>query len=324
VWQTTVRMERTVAVEALPERIWSLLRSASVWSFLPEISYAFDIPGSPDGIGHVIVATGAAPDGIGGRLLDVLTVCAEVPGQMISARSAAWSGEDNVYTLSIESGRHGVKVRASVRRVCHRAEKAHQAARQRKRLDSWLRALQAILECRASWPTEAMPADLQAIYAAQAEVKDPISVSAAALVRAPAATVWQAMRSIGACRFALQFPYMGYVPGTPKGAVGEIRYFVHRHGDEQMHVGMTVVRELVAERMVREQSLSSRHDEQRFDLVPEGEATRLKAACRVPGQQAEGDEDRILRKYEGRLRRRLDSYRALLEEQTGWPPDPLA
>jgi hypothetical protein len=322
VWQTTVHVERTVAVEALPERIWSLLRSAAAWSALPDVTYAFDIAGSPRGVGHVIVATGAALDSVGSRLLDVLTVCAEVPGQMISARSAARSGQECVYVLSIDSGQRDVKVRAAVRQACARPAKTYEQERQQKRLSHWLRALQAILDGRASWPAEGLSAEIQAVYAAQAEVTDPVSVSAEVLIKAPAAMVWQAIRSLEAKRLALQVPYVGCVPGTPQGAIGEIRYVVHRHADNELHVGMTVVRELVAERCVREQSVGSLHDELGYVVVPVGEGTRLEVVSRVPVQQFDGGEDR-LRTYEGRLRRRLDSYRALIEEQPGWPADPL-
>jgi hypothetical protein len=90
--------------------------TAAAWSALsalPEVTYTFDIPGSPRGVGHVIVATGAALDCVGSRMLDVLTLCAEVPGEMISARSAARAGQECVYALSIDSGQREVKVRAA-------------------------------------------------------------------------------------------------------------------------------------------------------------------------------------------------------------------
>lgn len=61
----------------------------------------------------MIVATGAALDCVGSRMLDVLTLCAEVPGEMISGRSAARAGQECVYALSIDSGQREVNVRAA-------------------------------------------------------------------------------------------------------------------------------------------------------------------------------------------------------------------
>jgi carbon monoxide dehydrogenase subunit G len=281
--ESTVHVERSRAVNAPPERVWSLLASPAVWSLRPGASFAFDVPWSVPGEGRLWLCVDTASNG-GGLRTGILEISEEAPGQLISLRTRSTHPLNRAtYALRLLPGLQGTTVSIAVSQVVPRAAKIVFLPEMRKAITGWLRAVTAVLEEQWPWPGLAMPIDVRQACSVRQRLGASQAVSATSQISAPAAAVWQAMWTPeNACLANAQYvDYAGRVPGTPERQLGAMSYTLHRHADGRIAATVHIVRELADRRRALMEHVGRPHAEMTYLLAPTEDGTRLELTIRM-------------------------------------------
>jgi hypothetical protein len=311
-WQTTMRIERSEAVRGEPDMAWSLLSSPAAWSLKPDVTFMFAVPGAP-GLRFYI---GRTPRGIGNVLFQVAD---EVPGAMVRLRSQPTGRQE--YTLSVAAGRRGTaKVSVQVKEVVPRQQELGFEIRRRNEIKSWLSAVRAVIEGRATWPGADMPADLRLASMARPHIEDPERASGSVLINADRTTVWEAVHSPETARDLGPSPaiYSGHVPGTPQAEPGEMQYFISRDSG-QLTGRVVVVTEISWQRAATTYLLGPLQIEQSYLLTPESELgpTRLDLGFRWPAAMLTDAPEVARSQIAEGVQMQASSYKSLIETAAG-------
>jgi hypothetical protein len=131
-----------------------------------------------------------------------------------------------------------------------------------------------------------MPADMQRACSARPRSRMLARVSEAALIKAPAGPVWEAVRAADSARFVdpEHFADAGHVPGTPERAVGEMQYHVSRHADGRATAAVHLVTEYVEGHSAVVQHVGPPHHQTYYLVAPAPGGARLELACRWPAR----------------------------------------
>jgi uncharacterized protein YndB with AHSA1/START domain len=317
-WESTVQVERSRVVDTSAERAWSLLASPAVWSLRPTASFAFDIPWSLPEAGRLRLYIGATTRGVGSVVYEARD---EAPGQLIcwQTRSTVPVGRQ-VYTLRVRPARRGVTVGLVVRHIVPRAWKVSHQAYLRKDLTDWLKAMQAVLEDRRPWPGPEMPVDVRQACAASPVLRGQVSVSAAVLISAPVAQVWEAVSAAETAPVVApeSLAFAGHVPGTPKQQVGEMQYFLFRPvADGRLAATVHVVRELTDRQYALTQRIGPPHEQMTYSLTPAPGGTRLELAAGWPEGTLTGGSGGSRTALAEGMQALADAYKELIEESAG-------
>jgi hypothetical protein len=226
-----VVVERSQVVDALPERVWSLLSSPQAWSLRPA-RFAFDVT-APAG-SRLRIMLGL----VRGDPRCVLYEISEVPGQAISLHTLPHGRER--LSLSAASQGHGTRATITTSSPIPRgSSKGDVRAYWQVQLETWLGNLSAVLEGRSRWPDAGIGPGLRAACSPRAPLASSAEASASALIRAPVGQVWQAVHAPESA-LLMDPGHMvcaGQVPGTPANQVGEMQYFVRRRDDGLLGAG---------------------------------------------------------------------------------------
>jgi hypothetical protein len=212
-------------------------------------------------------------------------------------------------------GRRGTVLRAAAIRTVSREAKIDAERLLRDDLDPWLAALAAISEDRQPWPAEGIPPALREACLARRFTGSMAEASASVDVAAPADKVGRAVASLDVLRTAQPegLCACGYVPGTPVGEVGGLRYFVFRRGEKLPAV--TSLLAAASPTAVMARQITSPHAETTFSWAAAADGTRLDVRLRVPGSEAAMSDERR-QAIEARVTRRATRYKAAIES---WP-----
>jgi hypothetical protein len=319
-WDSTVRVERDQAVDADPEKVWALAGNLAALSAMPA-RFAFGVPVPVPATDRLccLLVVSRSPH------CAVLDVREEVPGQMIAwqTRNTQPAGKQ-VITLSVLPRSRGCTVRVAVSDVVRRTAKAQYKQFWRGHLETWIGRLRGIAEDRAPWPSTTIPADLREACSIRVPLEKPAQVSAAALINAPVAAVWEAVWSPESVRLIDpgHIAYAGHIPGTPEREAGEMQFAVRRHPGDRFTANVRVVQELTGQHQVVYQDLGPPYDEIVHVVTPAEGGTRLELACRWSasadrGGAYRGSADRSGGKAEDgvakHMRDMADGYKAVIE-----------
>jgi hypothetical protein len=322
-WETAVRVERTQAVDAAPERVWSLLGSTASWSSLrPGRSFAFDVLGSPTGTGRLRCLFGAIGPAAGCAVFEVRE---EPPGQMICLRRRdSRPSEKQVYTLSVVPRKRGTTICVAVSQVVPRESRADWKARWRKALKVWLDALQAVTEGRAPWPGAEMPADVKQACYTHPVPEATESVSTAVLIGAPVGVVWEAVWAPETARIVdpAHVIYAGHVSGTPEREVGEMQYSIRRWPDGRLTAAVYVVSDLAYQQSALIKRVGPPYAQTHRLLAPTPGGTRLEMAWRWPEAELKDRRQDVRSVISEHLQEIADGYKTMIEEAAERPSRP--
>lgn len=309
-WESTVRVEREQPVDADPDKVWGLAGGLAALSAMPA-RFAFGVPAAVPGTDRLcclLVASRVAH-------CAVLDVREQVPGQMITwqTRNTRPAGKQ-VLTLSVLPRPQGCAIRITVSDVVRWTTRARYKQFWRGHVERWAERLGGIAEGRIPWPSDTIPQDILEVCSARMPVAEPTEVTAAALINAPAAAVWEAVRAPESIRLIdpEHVVYAGHVPGTPRYEAGDMRVIVRRHRDDRFSANGHVVHEVTREHRAVTQDLGPPHAEVVHTVTPAEGGTRLELTCRWParayrsGTKARAD-------MAEHLRTMADGYQAIIE-----------
>ena len=311
-WDTTVRVERELPVDAAPDEVWALARSPAALSAMPA-RFAFSVPDEVAGADRLCCLL------VGGKIVAcaVLDVRQEIAGQMIcwQTRSTKPAGKQ-VFMIGVLPRPRGSMVRLSVSTVVPRPNASSYEAYWRTEVRAWADSLREIAEGRAAWPRPEMPANMREKCSAPRRLKKPVQVSAATVVHAPAAAVWEAVWAPESSRLMnpAHVACAGHVPGTPERRAGEMQYYIHRRPDERFTAQVSVVTELVEGVSAVAQSLAPPHAEVCHLVTPVADGTRLELACRWPARVDKTAGKNMAAGVARGLQEMVEGYKALIEE----------
>jgi hypothetical protein len=307
-WMTTVAVERSQVVAATAEQAWSLLSSPAVWSLMAG-SFAMDATPATPATGRPRIVMYAHHGHVHCRVSEVSE---DRAGQMMSLRRLDQPPDSEPeLTLSVVSGRGGVKAVMCVRGTIQREGKLDFRATWRKQLDAWLGVCRSVLEGRTPWPDLGIPDDVRAACTRRRVLEDAVSVSATALISAPPVQVWETVWDPATSRvISLECVAAGQVPGTPSRQVGEIQYFVHQPPGHPPDVHLLVVHELADGHRALVQSINGPENETLHLVEPEAGGTRLTLTSRYPGRAVNGNHEL----FRSNLAQQVARYKSLLEE----------
>ncbi len=304
-----VLVERSQAFGAPAEQVWPLLSGPGALALRPD-SFAFDVVAPPAARLRVVLSVpGTTP------IFVAYEVREEVHGQVVSLILPGrhpHGGE--VLTLSVVPERAGSRVAIQVRAaVAHRKGQAVVADYWQQALPLWLAGLCNVAEGRAPLPDGRMPAGLQAACVPAALPGRPDSVSASAMIAAPADDVWEAvcapesaiLMSRGAVGLA------GVVPGMPVRQAGEMQYFISRLDDGQLRLTVTMVRELSAGRFALISNVGRPPLDMLHHIEPGGQETRLDLTYRWPASIP--DREAVARSMADAVWRKVRAFKDLIE-----------
>ena len=316
-WESTVRVARELPVDADPDTVWGLVGSLAALSAMPA-RFAFGVPAAAHGTDRLCCLLVVSRS----SHCAVLDVREEVPGQMITwqTRNTRPAGKQ-VLTLSVLPRPRGCAVRVAVGDVVRRADKGQYKRFWRDHVETWTARLRAIAEGRIPWPPATLPADMRQACSIRVPLDEPVQASAAVLINAPVAVVWQAVWSPEYVRRIdpEHVVSAGHIPGTPEREAGEMRYTVRRHPADRFSADVRVVHELTKEQRAVTQSLRPPHDETVHVVRPAEGGTRLELACRRAGQ-AYSSSGKTQADVAEHLRDMADGYKALIEAPDGAVP----
>ncbi len=317
-----VLVERSQAVGASAEQVWSLLSGPGAMALRPA-SFAFDVAAPPAPRLRAVLSVPLTKP-----VCVVYEVREEVPGQVVSL-TLPGPGPDGreVFQLSVVPEQAGSRVAIQVRNIVANPNgEAVLTDYWQRTLPLWLAGLCEVAEGRAPVPDGRMPAGLQAACTPAAPAGRPASASAAASVGAPAEAVWEAvcapesavLMSRGGVRHA------GVVPGTPVRQAGEMQYFISHLDNGELHNTLTMVRELSAGRFVLISIVGQAPLEMLHHVQPHGRQARLEVTYRwptsIPNRRA------VDKSMADAVRQKVRAYKELIENpdprRASWRPAP--
>jgi uncharacterized protein YndB with AHSA1/START domain len=162
-----------------------------------------------------------------------------------------------------------------------------------------------------------MPVKMQEKCSAPRPLKNPMQVSAAAVIHAPAAAVWEAIYAPESLRLIkpADVAYAGHVPGTPERKAGEMQCVVRRHPDERFTANVTVVTDVVPGVSAVTQGVSPPHVKVRHLLTQVADGTRLELECRWPAPASKTGEKDEAADVARQLQADVEGYKALIEKR---------
>jgi hypothetical protein len=313
-WDTTVRVEHEVPVDAFPEQLWALARTTAALSALPG-RFAFDVPGDVAGTSRLCCLLTE----IRTVIPTVHDVRQETAGQMIcwQTRSTKPAGQQTL-TLAVIPRPHGSTLRLSVSDVVPKLHAIVYHAYWQTQVRAWANSLRGIAEGRAPRPSPQMPARMQERCSAPWPLNNPVHVSAAAVIHAPAAAVWEAIYAPESLPLIKPGAVAGagHVPGTPERKAGEMQYVVRRHPDERFTANVTAVTDVVAGVSAVTQSVPPPHVQISHLLTPVADGTRLELECRWPAPASTTEMKNETADVAGQLQEDVTGYKALIEKAT--------
>jgi len=302
--ETTVFVEASREVSVDPERAWSLLGSATMWSLRPG-SFAFDAEtADSEPIRCVLNARGTV---VGGS---VLTRRRDQPGV---AATWAFGGRSDDVTFSVGHHRRGAVIGVALKMAVNRAAARYQKQDVDRILRVWLIRAANVLEGREPWP-EGMPADVRQACAASPPLGPMHSVSESVLIAAPVSVVWKAVGAPGTVWLDddRELVACGHVPGTPVQQPGEMQFFVSRTSDGQLGLSPLFVSEIADQRSAVTHTVPHQL-EIAYLLTAEPEGTRLELTARWPdavlAKEPQGE-----REMTAILQSTASAYKSAIEE----------
>jgi hypothetical protein len=310
VWQADVRVERARTVAVTADTAWSLISSPRAWSVRPRPCLAFDLAGEGDDAGDRQWFYLAAAAGVAAAA--VLDVSVPMPGQALSAQA---SGGRTRWELSLEPGRRGTALRIAAARTVPRQAKIDAEMEIREDLDGWLAELAAIAEGRRPWPADGMPEPLRRECLAPPPARASIEASASVEVDAPGDRVARAIGDLGVVR-AVQTEHLlscGYIPGTPAGQVGGVRYLIYRLADGSTMAVATLIAASSPTAMMTRQ-LTPPFGETTYGWAPEYRTTRLDVTQRFPAPSPRPSAEQ-LEAFQAAVAAMAARYQAAIEDR---------
>jgi uncharacterized protein YndB with AHSA1/START domain len=306
-----VLVERSRVLGVPVEQVWPLLSGPEALALRPN-SFAFDVAAPPAARLRVAVAVPLAKP-----IFVAYEVREEVPGQVVSLTVPGRPADrGEALTLSVVPEPVGSRVTIQVRTaVADRKAHAVVAGYWQQALPLWLAGLCSVAEGRAPLPDGRMPAGLQAACTPAALEGRPASASAWVVIAASADDVWEAVYAPESAAVLMSGggPVdAGVIPGTPLRQAGEIQYFITHLDDGQLHHTVCMVKELAAGRFVLF-SLVRTPLEMLYQVVPDGQGTRLELTFRwsapasVPARQV------VARSMADTVRQRVAAFKDLIE-----------
>jgi hypothetical protein len=314
--ESTVQVERLRALDADPDRVWSLLSSPAAWSLLP-LRFAFDVPEPLAGTGRLRCVLGTV-----GQVTScaVLEASEETPG-----RSICWRRRDRrpagnrSWTLSIRPGRRGTTACIAVRDMVPRESRADWKTQWETELGIWFDALQATVEGRRPWPGAMMPKDVRQACSARPATAAYYSVSADTLIEARLGVVWEAVWSPETSRNLNPelVVYAGHVPGTPPREAGEMQYYICRKADGRLTADVHVVSEFAYQESALMQRVGPPYTQVLYQFAPVAGGTRLTLTLRWPQGTLRAYEQGVRRGLTELVQKNADGYRAVIGKSAG-------
>jgi hypothetical protein len=295
VTETTIHAERSCVVRVDPEKAWSLLGSAAVWSLRPGF-FVFDVA-VPD-VAPRRCLLWASTTNVAHGLLEY---CSGQPGVV-----ATWRGGPAEVTFSASRHRRGSVVGIAMKNVPQASDLRDQRKRQDRMLGVWLAAACLVLEGQQPWPS-AMPGAVRRACAARRLAGVTRSGSASVLIPALLSVVWDAVTAPPPPHG--QLVASGHVPGTPTQEAGEMQYFVQRAADGQLVASTVFVHDFAYRSSAATHAVQAPHEELAYLLTAEGDGTRLEITATGPESSTAGEP-------EGRQNRALevaDSFKTVIE-----------
>jgi hypothetical protein len=302
-------------VDSSPDRAWALLSSPQVWALSPRGCVMFDVPG-PDQLWFL---AGEVPGSLGqGPQCPVFEV-SMTPARMelkLSARVPERLG----FTVSVAAQRRGSSEISVSRTVPVRRGRSGRAAEAKieRELDEWLQVICNVLEGRSSWPGGETPPKLLQTWTTERRIEQPVTKSAAVLIDAELAAVWNVLRSTRKPVIDGWPPQIcsGYVPGAPIGAVGEMQYGVLRGARGSPSGFVDVVIQCEDRQSVVTQDIRPWNDRTSCRLSSEAGKTRLEMTKEWPGATVAAYAADNATKLLEHPRKLLDAYKTHIESST--------
>jgi len=314
-----VSMRSVMRVDIPPDRAWPVLSSPQVWA-LSHGCVMFDVPGP----GQLWLLAGEFPGSrnLGPRCLVFET--SVTPAQMelkLSGRFPLPIG----FTLSVvPRGRDQSDLSVTCALGGVRSFSIGPQAAIKRELDKWLRAIANVVVGRSPRPTGEVPPKLLHAWTTERRIEQPVTKSAAVLIRAQPDKVWNVLRSAwtpavegwptGICS--------GYVPGAPVGAVGEMQYGVFRRADGSPGGFVDVVIQYEDGQSVVTQDISPWSDRTTYRLSAEAGASRLEMTSQWPGAMLMVNTEESITQLLNAPRRHLDAYKTHIEPSARGTEEP--
>jgi hypothetical protein len=312
VWaDKAVRVEREVRVRAVPEEVWAVARGPEGLSAMPGW-FAFGVPTEVAGADRLCCLVSVHRT----VTCSVVDVREQIDGQMICWQTLGTrpAGKQS-FTIGVLPRPGGSTVRLSVSDVVRRPDVGAAETFWHARVRAWARSLREIAEGRAAWPGTGMPAVIQERCSAFGPLKKPAQASAAAVIHAPAAVVWEAVYAPEPAPDTEQVVYAGRVPGTPERMTGEMQYAVRRHPDGRLTAHVDVITAFADGVSAVTRNISRWPFEVSHLVTPVAEGTRLELVCRWPARMEKSAGKEFAPATAIRVRKVVEGYRALIEEQ---------
>jgi hypothetical protein len=302
------------------------MRSPEAWSARSANCLTFDIPAT-DAV--ATPAPGSEPLRLrfflvaaeGRAAASVLIVSNEVPGEAICVQGGMGRA---TWHLSVEPVRRGTKLRIATTFAVPRAVEVGTEIAKRREIKAWLEQLSAIADGRAAWPGNGLADKVrQACAAAVPGVPGvpgtaAVEASAGIEVDAPPADVSRAILGPPEFLRAIQTEavlYCGYVPGTPVGQEGGLRYFVYRASDGSLRGAATLVA-ASAPNGVTVRRVTPPLAETTYRCEPSGPGTALELTIRCSGKCA-GTPDAHRQRHVTELAALASRWKAVMESLPG-------
>jgi hypothetical protein len=314
-WNATLLVEHELPVDAAADTVWALIRSPAALSARPD-RFAFDVPVDVAGTDRLCCLL-ADDEAVTATVHDVRQ---EIEGQMIcwQARGTQPAGQQAL-TLAVAARPGGSTLRLSVSDVVSRLRATSQEAQWQTHLKAWADSLSKIAEGRAPWPPAEMPVRMQQKCSVPRTLTDSMRVSAAAVVHAPAAAVWETVVEPETLRRVnpQQVAHAGHVPGTPQRKAGDMQYVIYRHPGERFTANVSVVMEFTEGVSALTQGTAPPHVKVYHHVTPVAYGTRVDLECRWPAPAAYTARKIMAADVTKQLQETVAGYKALIEDRAG-------
>jgi hypothetical protein len=307
-WDRAVLVEHELPVDADPDQVWALTRTLAALSAMPG-RFVLDVPAQVAGTDRLCcLLTDGEP--VTSAVHDVQQ---EVAGQMIcwQTRSTEPAGKQTL-TLNLRPRPRGSTLRLSAGDIVPRPHAISHEAYWQTQVRAWADSLRNIAEGRAPWPSPKMPAGMLEKCSAPRPLKNPVKVSAAAVIHAPTAAVWETVCAPESLRLMNpgKVAYAGHVPGTPEQKTGYMQCVVYRHPDERFTASLGVIIELAEGVSAVTQGVAPPHIKLHHLVTPVADGSRLELEGRWSGPEPRS----VTADAARQLQEAVEGYKALIEE----------